>query len=124
MKSEEEPSEASRWLKQAEQDLESARKNLNIQEYRLVAFLCQQSVEKALKAAYIKRFKELLKTHDIVLIARKINAEEDILDKCKKLNPAYVDTRYPDIEAEYTEEKAVDLIKIAEEVLAWTKKAL
>ena len=45
--------EVEEWWKQALKDLDSAEKNLNIEEFYLTAFLCQQSVEKALKALYI-----------------------------------------------------------------------
>ena len=37
------------WLAQAEKDLEMAEKLYESEQYYLVAFLCQQSVEKALK---------------------------------------------------------------------------
>ena len=45
--------EVEEWWKQALKDLDSTEKNLNIEEFYLTAFLCQQSVEKALKALYI-----------------------------------------------------------------------
>ena len=40
-------SEGRRWLRQAEQDLDDARYNLEGDRYHLVCFLSQQSAEKA-----------------------------------------------------------------------------
>jgi len=45
--------EAERWWQQALRDLQSAEKNLEAEEYYLVAFLCQQAAEKSLKASMI-----------------------------------------------------------------------
>ena len=39
--------EGRRWLRQAEQDLDDARYNLEGKRYHLVCFLSQQSAEKA-----------------------------------------------------------------------------
>jgi HEPN domain-containing protein len=55
--------EVQRLLTQAEQDIASAQYNLDGKKYYLVAFLSQQAVEKRLKARYIEREKDLLKTH-------------------------------------------------------------
>ena len=44
--------EAENWWKQALKDFEVAGKNLEIDQYYIVAFLCQQAVEKGLKALY------------------------------------------------------------------------
>lgn len=83
--------------KQAEKDYEAAKRNFDIKQYYLVAFLCQQAVEKALKALYIKKYKRLLKVHDLVLLARKVDAPSEIQDLCKSLNSYYIETRYPGI---------------------------
>ena len=44
--------EIERLLKQADRDLENARKNLSIEAYEVAAFLAQQAVEKYLKGCY------------------------------------------------------------------------
>lgn len=41
--------EVERLLKQADRDLENARKNLSIEAYEISAFLAQQAVEKYLQ---------------------------------------------------------------------------
>jgi len=44
--------EIERLLKQADRDLENARKNLSIEAYEVTAFLAQQAVEKYLKGTW------------------------------------------------------------------------
>lgn len=66
--------EIENWWKQAEADLNSAKNSFNSKDYYVCAFLCQQAVEKALKALLFKKGFELIKTHDLVLLAKKINA--------------------------------------------------
>jgi len=90
----------------------------------VAAFLCQQSVEKGLKALYIKKYQKLLKIHDLVELAKKIGAEFEVLDLCSKLNPAYIETRYPDVPKSYNKENIKELLKDAEKVLKWIKKSL
>jgi len=51
--------EAELWIKQALKDLELAEKNFEIEGYYIVAFLCHQSLEKALKGLYILKHKRL-----------------------------------------------------------------
>ena len=46
--------EIENWWLQAEDDFDSAEKNFTIKKYHLVVFLCQQAVEKGLKALYLK----------------------------------------------------------------------
>lgn len=45
------------WLEQAEKDFEVAKKNFQLKEWYVVAFFCQQAVEKALKALYQEKKK-------------------------------------------------------------------
>ena len=45
--------EVERLLKQADRDLENARKNLSIEAYEVAAFLAQQAVEKYLKGTWV-----------------------------------------------------------------------
>ncbi len=113
------------WLEQAKADLKAAEKNIDINELKVAAFLSQQATEKALKALYIKKFKKLLKTHDLVLLARKMDMPEDLINKCKNLSPAYIYTRYPDaIEIRELGDVISELITHAKEVLQWVEKRL
>lgn len=111
------------WLNQAEKDFDAAKYNLEGNKTEQGVFFLQQSAEKALKSLYIKKFKDLFKTHDLILLAKKLNAPEKIIDYCKELNPAYQYTRYPDIPSmENLNEIEDELVKYAEEILKWVKK--
>ncbi len=117
------------WWKQAKRDLESAGHALEYGDYYLVAFLSHQAVEKALKAVYIKKFGELIKVHDISFLARKNGLPEELVDECIRLNPAYIDSRYPDATGKlpvysYKKEIAEPLFNAAKKVIKWVEKEL
>ena len=112
------------WLEQAERDLKAAKDSLKAGNYEWACFQAQQASEKALKALYIKRHEKLLKVHDLVLLARKLDAPEEIVIICSKINPSYVDTRYPDLLKDYSEKESEDIINSAGKVLEWIKKNL
>ncbi|TKJ35576.1 hypothetical protein CEE39_00855 [bacterium (candidate division B38) B3_B38] len=121
--------EAERWWKQAESDLETAEFNLNGRRLSAAAFYIQQSVEKALKALYLEMFSELLKTHNIVFLAGKLNLPENLIKICDNINPIYTATRYPDSaefipEENLFEEDLKMMLEGAQEILKWIKKRL
>jgi len=117
--------EYSEWFNKALKDLDTAKYNINGKRLDAGAFFLQQSAEKALKATILKKSKELIKTHDLVALAKKANASQDIIDKCKKLSPAYGYTRYPDIpKPEELDDKINELLSIAEDIIKWVKKNL
>jgi len=113
------------WMEKAEQELSTAKYNFKGNQFSASLFFSQQAAEKALKAVYIKLNKELLKTHDLALLARKVNAPKDIETLCKSLSPAYQSTRYPDlVQKKDSDEEAGELLKFAEEIVEWAKKRL
>ena len=87
------------WWKQAKADLETAEFNADGKRFEAAAFFSQQAVEKGLKALYIKKFGELLKTHDLVLLGKKVGLPTELLELCKSITPAYIYTRHPDVES-------------------------
>ena len=117
------------WLDQASEDLDNAYYNLEGKRYALAALLCQQSIEKALKALFIRHFKEVPKVHDVVFLARKLTAPPSLIDWCRKISPYYVQSRYPDAQHfrssnTFTVTEARDAVRGAKEVLAWVQKQL
>jgi len=52
--------EINKWFNLAERDFSSSKKNFKKKIYYISAFLCQQSVEKGLKALYIKKISKVL----------------------------------------------------------------
>jgi len=113
------------WIEKAERDFSSANYNIEGGLLEEGAFFLQQSSEKALKALYIKRFKRLFRTHDLVVLAKGLKAPKEIVEFSKKLSPAYQYTRYPDIvKKEELESEINNLKNYSEEILKWVKKSL
>ena len=120
-------SESELWRRQAERDVESAEKNISIQEYALTAFLCQQAVEKDLKALLIQKEGQLVKTHSVISLAKRVNMPALLLGKIEKLESVYQRTRYPDVikkmpAEEFDAQDAQEFLEDAKEVLAWTQR--
>ena len=113
------------WINQADKDLDTAKYNLKGKKTEAGFFFLQQSAEKALKAVYIKKFKELIKTHDLFLLAKKLKAPKEILEYCKKLGPAYQYTRYPDAsQPEKLDILEGDFVFYSEQIIKWCKENL
>ncbi|MBI5804284.1 HEPN domain-containing protein [Candidatus Pacearchaeota archaeon] len=65
-------------IEQAEKDFEVAQKNFNIEEYYMSAFLCQQSIEKMLKAFFvIKTRKSAGATHSLIYLAKETGVPKE-----------------------------------------------
>ena len=112
------------WWDFAIRDLKAAKKNYEIEEYHVTAFLAQQSVEKALKALLIRNTGSFPKIHDLTRLARMLNAPENILRLCASITPAYTATRYPDVLSEFNKEEVEKIIEYAEKVIKWVKRQL
>ncbi|UCE13410.1 MAG: HEPN domain-containing protein [Candidatus Heimdallarchaeota archaeon] len=89
--------EVKNWWKRAERDFLSAQKNLSIEEFHLTVFLCQQSVEKGLKALYIHLKKHYFDpTQSLIYLGKEVEIPEQFLSFLRTLNPEFITTRYPD----------------------------
>lgn len=81
-------------LKQAREDFDTAKAIIKIEKYFASAFFSQQAAEKALKALYMIKFRELLRTHDLTELCEKLSCPDKVMKAAIKLNPSYVVTRY------------------------------
>lgn len=116
------------WWKQTLKDIDTAKFLYKTKRYDYGSFWCQQAAEKALKTLLFKMGYELIKTHDLVLLARKVAAPENIIQLCKELTPVYIETRYPDLGDEgfkkFTKkETEKDIINMGI-IVKWVKKKL
>jgi HEPN domain-containing protein len=90
------------WIDKADRDLGSAKLiYLHIPHYYdMVAFHCQQAVEKYLKPALVHFEIDFPRSHDLVylldLLSSKNVVDQDTYDKAIKLNGFNVEIRYPD----------------------------
>ena len=98
----------------------------------LVAFHCQQAMEKMLKGWLLKMTGELLDGHSLVFLCRKATAAgaplKGNLRDCAYVNQFYIETRYPsDSYMPVSEEEAQDCMDAARklmELLGITRRLL
>ncbi|MFH1425430.1 MAG: HEPN domain-containing protein [archaeon] len=116
------------WWKQARKDSNVARKLYEIRKYEHSSFWCQQATEKALKALLLDKKQELIKTHDLVLLAKKLDAPENIVQLCKQLTSVYIETRYPGVSKDgfrkFTKKETEEDIKTMGGILKWVRENL
>lgn len=109
------------WMEISEYDLKTAEAMLTTGRYLYVAFMCQQAIEKILKAFYVQQKNELPpRTHNLLYVVDLLEMDMKEEDKVwlSQLNQFYVESRYPDERAELA--KAVDKNK-ARQILEKTK---
>jgi len=98
--------------------------------YDTCAFLCQQAVEKYLKALYIfKERKNPPKTHHLDELAKGLACPDSILDIARELSSDYMISRYPDAATlapyeEYTVSDAQSKLAKAEKAIEWIKSQI
>ena len=109
------------WLEHAEEDLVSAKVMLDASRYSWCAFICQQSLEKLLKAGYIRKEKRLPPyIHKLERLSGLLSLElpRDLLEALILIDKYYIVARYPSYKT------AVDIKtrKVAEEIYQKTKE--
>lgn len=81
-----------------------------------------------MKAVLISRGEGLIKIHDLLLLARKINAPKEIIEKTALLNSIYKPSRYPYVEIFLEEDEIIKATQEAEEsalvILKWCKQQI
>ena len=121
--------EVNEWLKRAEDDLAAARAiTKENAPYWVACFHCQQTAEKALKAAQIYFLKDFQKEHDLEVLINSLQKHfkaDSVRRPAINLTDYYVATRYPGIkESELTRKDALLALKDAEEILEYIKSKL
>jgi HEPN domain-containing protein len=110
------------WIDVSKYDLETAKAMLNTERYLYVAFMCQQALEKILKAIYVQEKNELApRTHNLLYIVDvlALNISDQDKELLSQLNQFYIETRYPGERIELAKE--VNKVK-AEEILTKTQE--
>ena len=96
------------WLTISLYDLKTAKVMLDAGRYLYVAFMCQQAIEKLLKARFVQKMEKLPpRTHNLLYLLDKLelNILEDKRKFFAQLNNFYLESRYPG-----------DRIKLSEEI--------
>ena len=114
---------AKKWLDRVEYDVQTAEAMLTTARYVYVIFMCQQAIEKALKAVIASRGEEVMPIHNLRRLTElaKVEFHESKLVKLDFLSQFYINARY--------KEDLADISKgitrsLSEEFLAFTKESL
>ncbi len=121
-------SDAERWLRQAENDLEFGRLALRECFFAQACFIAQQSAEKALKSLAYAAGERVVLGHSLVELSARLRthlpAIAELLELAGILDQYYVATRYPNglpggtpFEA-FSQRQAREAIEAAERFLA------
>ena len=118
------------WLSLAEYDLATAQDMSKAKRYLYVAFMCQQAIEKLLKACYVKQHKSTPPyTHNLLRLIKDLSFKDEVSGKMRaaieQLNSYYVESRYTEDIEELskllTEAKAVSVLNSTKELFGWIK---
>jgi len=110
------------WLSLAEYDLATAHDMSKAKRYLYVAFMCQQAVEKILKACYVKQHTSTPPyTHNLLRLIKELEFKDKMGDEMiaaiEELNSYYIESRY-------TEAKAVSVLNSTKELFVWINARL
>jgi len=116
------------WLKLAEYDFETAKAMLETGRYVYVLFMCQQALEKILKAHVVRETKEFPpRLHNLLRLAvlSNISISDENKIFLEKLNYYYLESRYPEDREKISRTATFDLTKYyyekTKEVFEWLK---
>ena len=120
------------WLELAEYDLGIAKFLLDGGKYLYVGFMCQQVIEKALKAVISKTGVFPPKIHELpelaILADLIVSMDENQKQLLAKLTPLSIETRYPsdkeDVEQNLNEQVCNEYLTQTQEMLKWIKEKL
>lgn len=109
------------WFRKASNDFNNAKKLLDSADdetYDLICFLCQQSIEKLLKALLIQKGQPIDKIHNLDKLgvqAKEHYPDLDVnLNRLKTLSTIGIMSRYPEYDA--TVDEAAQAFKTAQEI--------
>jgi HEPN domain-containing protein len=117
------------WIEHSNYDFVTARAMLKARRYLYVSFMCQQSVEKLLKAVIVLKIKIAPPgTHDLskLAIIAKISLNNEQSEFLAELTPFCIIARYAGYKKKLSELMNVKLAKAyfkrTEELLKWLKE--
>ena len=120
------------WIERSQYDLDTAKVMLDSGRYLYVSYMCQQSVEKLLKAIIAQEGKENFPIHnlnrlaDIADISNELTSEQFIF--LAELTPYHIETRYGDYKDSLleiiNEKKAEQVYQKTREIYKWLYQKL
>lgn len=117
------------WLEYAHRDLSSAKYLCSMlpKPLEIICYHCQQCAEKALKSFLIENNREIIRTHDLMLLQSDCKKTSNVFDtislECAVLKNFSVTSRYP-YPLEITEDDTEKALNYAETVLKFVESQL
>jgi HEPN domain-containing protein len=117
----------SHWLERAEYDLETAMAMLEAKRYLYVAYMCQQAIEKLLKAIIAQHGKENLPIHNLNRLAELAELSGELrgeqVDLMAELTAYNIEARYGDYKESLSEvvdiQRAKKMYEQTKELFQW-----
>lgn len=117
------------WMDIADYDINTARAMHKNGRYLYTVFMCQQAVEKILKAFHLQeRSKDAPLSHNLVYLQSLLGLEpsEEHLKLLAELTTYYIEGRYPSYKEKLStlvkKEKSSDILKQTEELYKWLRQ--
>ena len=121
------------WVELSDYDLETAEAMLEKARYLYVGFMCHQTVEKMLKAFFVKaRHATPPYTHNLAYLAKRADLidvlSEGQRDALDVLDPLHIEARYPSQKEQVlnslTQERCRQILEMTRELQGWIKAKL
>jgi HEPN domain-containing protein len=116
------------WMDIADYDMETSRSMQKSGRYLYTVFMCQQAIEKVLKALYFQEIiKEAPLSHNLVYLQSllRLNLSKAQLRILADLTTYYIEGRYPSYKKRLStligREKSSKILKESEEIYRWLK---
>ena len=121
------PSSVKIWLERVDYDLETARAMFKAGRYLYVVFMCQQAVEKNIKALLALQSKEIKPIHHLSKLAELAGIlqgfDEETLALIESLSAYYLNARYKETITTLTKaigkNEAKDYLAKSQQVVIW-----
>lgn len=115
------------WVERAKYDLETAKAMLDTARYLYVAYMCQQALEKLLKAIMAYQGKENMPVHNLIRLSELAEIRDNLNSEQFKflaeLTPYCIEARYGDYKENLSEiintEKAKEVYQKTQEIFKW-----
>jgi len=115
------------WVERSKYDLDTAKVMLDTGRYLYVAYMCQQTIEKILKAIIAHHGRENFPIHNLNRLAElasiKSELNSDQFNFLAELTPYHIEARYGDYKESLSEiiseEKARQVYEKTQEIHAW-----
>jgi HEPN domain-containing protein len=121
------------WFRQAQKDLQHAKRAVDAGDFEWACFAAQQSAEKVVKSLYQSIHIDAL-GHSVSRMLQdlptNLRAPEDLLERAKELDKHYIPSRYPNFHPEgapldyYTAPEARRAVEGCERIVEFVKSKI